>query len=553
MSENRPGSAQLIGEEADARRRTAARFAELRKAVGSESGDGNNGSGGGNREIAEALLLAALGATVGRGGLSNAGSLSRAALHGSLHKRSSQSRGEGFFPEEHVAFSPNVSMAGLTLARQGDPRMVAQALGLDVDRVREVQRNLRIQDMDTVLRGDYDRGVIEQAARVNVWRQGPDPNTPPEQLWRRALGEDADLSGMNARELALTWLSAANSTEPGAREAQERVFDELAEKHPQVAEAIERHTRKDVNFVGDPHSARIDANSVMSAASPQANGRPMETMEQLWTRTIPTFKDPRENLDKLRDTAESLTAAVVDGRAPVTSLGELRQNASANKALPGFAKDYQEGRRLAQARADKGQLNAFPQGDGILYALDKGRGLPVDEQPRGRAEFIAAGNAVKADLRAHDASRSANPRLVMDSRLPETLGQLGQAQQLAGASAVARPQESRTADARASATTGNSDVRYPRGEAAREAHRDGGGVRLGRLDGKQVAAGNRHTRDSGTRYRHGETLKAVKGESPVGLPKKQRQARAALARLKVQETNSRRTARTTRTRRAAAR
>ncbi|WP_143831864.1 hypothetical protein [Nocardiopsis sp. CNR-923] len=532
MSENRPAGNPRIYEEERARQLVAARWAALQKAIGS----GEGGGGGGNKEIAEALLLTTLGATVVRGRLSSAGYLRRAAVEGALRKRSARSRGEGFFGEAETPFSPDISMAGLSLARQADPSLVARKLGLDADRVREVQRNLRIQDMDAVLRGDYHRGVIEQAARVNVWRQGPDPNTPPEQLWRRALDEDVDISSMKDRERALIWLSAANSTEPGAREAQAKAYDELP---IQMREAIERHTVKDINFTGDPHSARIDANSIMSAASPQANGRPMETMEQLWTRSIPAFKDPREDLGKLRDTAESLSAAVLDGRAPVNALTQVKANLMYNKALPDFTKDFEAARQRSQARADKGLGRPFFQGDGILDALDKARGFPVTDQPRGRAGFIAAGNAIKAQLRAHGTARTANPRLTMDSRLPETIGQVHRAHRLGGASGVVSPHR---------AVTAQSDVGYPQGKVVRTKHRDGGGVRLGRVE---IARGNHETRAYAEGHRRGRPARG--GESAVGLPKKKQHARVALARLKERETDLNRTTTTSKPHRAAAR
>ncbi|MFE6384897.1 hypothetical protein [Nocardiopsis dassonvillei] len=426
----------LTGQKADERSRNRQRLADLVRASGAESG-----GGGGERDITEALLLAAMHTPFGRGGLSNSGDLSRAALHHALRRRSGQSRAEGFFAEEHVGYSPNIAVAGLGLARQADPRVVSQVLGVDVQRVHDHQRDLRVQDVDRVLRADYHTGRIERAARTSMQLLDPVPDTPPEHRWRRGLDENLDVSRMNARELALNWLSAANSNEPGAREAQERFFGELAQKHPQLAESIERGMVRDPGFTGRTDSARIDANSVMAGASWQADGRPMETMEEYWAKAVPWFKDDRADLNRLRDTAESVFTASLDGRVPAAVGNELVRNAAENRALPGFAQDYREGRELAGTRADRGGAEVFVQGEAFLHALDKARGAPLNEGPRDRAGAIAAGNAAKAELRAHDATRAADPRLVLgDSRLPGDRGQLDSAL-TANGRAVVRPQE----------------------------------------------------------------------------------------------------------------
>jgi hypothetical protein len=503
MSGNGSPGGLLTDEVAVARRITAARFAALRANMGSESGDKG---GGGNKEIAEALLLAAMGAALGRTGLGNKEVLGRAAVHGALRKRRAQSRGEAFFPEESVGYSPNVALAGVGLARRADARMVAQALGVEVARVRQVQRDLRIQDMDGVLRADYHTGVIEQAARAHLWQQGPGgPETPPEQVWRLALDEDTNLSKMEPRDLAQGWLSAANSHEPGAREAQERFFAALAERGWEIAESIERHTVKDVNYVGDPHSSRIDANSIMSAASPRANGRPMQTMEEAWNKAIPALKDPRSDLDKERDAIESLVTAVQDGRAPGSAVLNAIDSA---KGLPGLAKNYEKGLKAAEARAAKGDSLTFPQGEALLYGLDKHRGFPVND-PRDRAQDTRAVNTGGAALRAQDpaAAVAADPRLLLGegAGLHKSAAQLKLGHERLNPSA--RP-EVGLAEATSRGTgpaNGSENLRYANGAGVRARHGDGQGVRLGGNERRaEVREGNRNSRVSRRTYHSGD-------------------------------------------------
>ncbi|RKS06196.1 hypothetical protein DFP74_1820 [Nocardiopsis sp. Huas11] len=539
----------LTDEVAEARRLTAARFAELKANMGSESGD--KGGGGGNKDFAEALLLAVMGSTVSRTGLSNQGSLARAAVHGALRKRSEQSRGAAFFAEEHVGYSPNVAMAALGLARKADPRMVAQALGVDVARVRQAQQSLRLQDMDGVLRADYHTGVIEQAARANLWQQGPGgPDTPPEQVWRLALDENTDLGKMSARDLAQVWLSAANSQEPGAREAQEKAFDALAENHHlEIAESIERHTWKDVNFVGDPHSSRIDANSVMSAASPQADGRPMQTMEEVWNKAIPAVKDPGADPNKVRDSVESLIAAALDGKAPGASLLQVVNDA---KRIPGFTEAYNKGLEKSEARAAKGGADTFPQGEALLYALDKNRGFPTNE-PRDRDQDVRAVNAGGAALRSpNDPAVAADPRLVLSegAKLPKGVGQVRLGQERLGASAVNRPEVGLAeADARRTgAAKGSTDVRSANGAGVRARHEDGQGVRVDRKERRaEITAGNRHSGEQRQNYLRGKAASTVGGDSQP--PQGKRAAQAAKVRLMASHNRHRRTTASTTTRR----
>ncbi|GAA1449988.1 hypothetical protein [Nocardiopsis tropica] len=536
MSAKRP-KGQISGKKADELRRNRARLAELLASSGAGSG------GGGDADIREALFLAAIGSSVGPGGISNSGALARGSLYHSLRKRSRQSRGEQFYAEEHVGYSPEVAMGGLGLIRRADARLVADVLGTDVQRVREVQRNTALQDVDAVLRADYRTGRIEQALREGM--RGQDPDTPPEHLWRRGLDETLDTGRMNPRELALHWLSAANSNEPGAREAQERFFDELAEKHPQLAESVERHMLRDPHHTGSAASSRIDANSVMAGASPQADGRPLETMEEYWAKAVPWFKDNRADVNKLRDDAESLSAAVLDGRVPVTVLADVRANAVANKSLPGFGEDHDRNLERAQARVAGGAADAFPPGDALLDTFDRARGYPVDSLPD-RAASVAAGNAVKADLRAHDATRALSPALVLgDSRLPVTGAQAGSAL-AANGSAVLRPDGVRTLGAREG--EGDAPGRGPgaRGPEARVAEQ---------RERREKRTAIARTRAQAALYRRGEAARAAAGDSPRGLPAQRAQQERAAGRLTAvhEGQRRRRSATTAHTRTARAR
>jgi len=536
MSPNRP-KGQISGKKADELRRNRARLAELLTPSGPESG------GGGDQEIREALFLAAISSSVGQGGLSNSGALARGSLYHSLRKRSRQSRGEQFYTEEHVGYSPEVAMGGLGLIRRADARVVADVLGADVQRVREVQQNLKLEDVDQVLRADYGTGRIEQAARLSMQSQGPDPDTPPEHLWRRGLDETLDTGRMNPRELALHWLSAANANEPGARDAQERFFGELAEKHPQLAESMERHMLRDQNYTGSAASSRIDANSVMAGASPQADGRPLETMEEYWAKAVPWFKDNRADLNKLRDDAESLSAAVLNGRVPGTVLVDVRANAVANRNLPGFGEDHDRNLEAARARASGGAANAFPQGEALLDTFDRARGYPSNSLPD-RAGSVAAGNAVKADLRAHDATRALGPNLVLgDSRLPVTTAQLGRAQDTNGR-AVLRPDEARALgeqDREGAVRGRGSDARDPVARVAEQRER------------REKRTAIARTRAQAALYRRGEAARAAAGDSPRGLPTDRRRQRSAAGRLTAVHEGQRRSVTTTHTRTARAR
>ncbi|MEU0236900.1 hypothetical protein ABZ234_04355 [Nocardiopsis sp. NPDC006198] len=528
MSPKRP-KGQISGKKADELRRNRARLAELLASSGAGSG------GGGDADIREALFLAAIGSSVGPGGISNSGALARGSLYHFLRKRSRQSRGEQFFAEEHVGYSPGVAMGGLGLIRRADARLVADVLGADVQRVREVQRNTVLQDVDAVLRADYRTGRIEQALRAGMRGQGPDPDTPPEHLWRRGLDETLDTGRMNPRELALHWLSAANSNEPGAREAQERFFAELAGKHPQLAESVERHMLRDPNHTGSAASSRIDANSVMAGASPQADGRPLETMEEYWAKAVPWFKDSRADLNKLRDDAESLSAAVLDGRVPVTVLADVRAGAAANKSLPGFGEDHDRNLEKARARVSGGAADAFPQGDALLDTLDRARGYPVNSLPD-RAGSVAAGNAVKADLRAHDATRALGPALVLgDSRLPVTSAQLGRARDENGG-AVLRPDGVRGLGARDG--EGIAPGRGPgaRGSEARAAEQG---------ERREKRTELARTRAQAALYRRGEAARAAAGDSPRGLPAQRAQRERAVGRLTAVHEGQRRRRSTT--------
>jgi hypothetical protein len=543
MSGNGSPGGLLTDEVAEARRITAARFAELRANMGSESGDKG---GGGNKEIAEALLLAAMGSKE---------VVAKAALHGALRKRRVQSRGEAFFPEEHVGYSPNVAMASLGLARQADARGVAQALSVDVRQVREVQRNLRIQDMDAVLRADYHTGVIEQAARANLWQQGRGgPDTPPEQVWRLALDDNVDLGRWDPRDLAQGWLSAANSHEPGAREAREKFYEAIGDNHAQAGEAIDRQIGKDVNFVGDPHSSRIDANSVMSAASPQVNGRPMQTMEEAWNKAIPAFKDPRSDPNKLRDTAESLITAAHDGKVPGAALLNMIDNAK--RTFPGFTENYKKGLNTAEARVAKGDPNKFPQGDAILYALDKNRGFPVPV-PRDRAQDTRAVNTGGATLRAQDpaAAVAADPRLLLGegAGLHKSAGQLKLGHERLNPSARPEVGLAEATSRGTGAANGSENLRYANGARVRARHGDGQGVRLGGNERRaEVREGNRNSRVSRRTYHSGDVARGVHGDTR--LPRDSVRMRKAVTRA-LHQSNSRlhKKATTTTTRRGAAR
>jgi hypothetical protein len=556
MSGNGSPGGLLTDEMAETRRIITARFTALRANMGSESGDKG---GGGNKEITEALLLAAMGAALGRTGLGNKEVLGRAAVHGALRKRRAQSRGEAFFPEESVGYSPNVALAGVGLARRADARMVAQALGVEVARVRQVQRDLGVKEMDGVLRADYHTGVIEQAARANLWHQGPGgPETPPEQVWRLALAEGTDLSRMEPRDLAQGWLSAANSHEPGARDAQERFFEALSDKHPQIAESIERHTVKDVNFVGDPHSSRIDANSVMSAASPQANGRPMQTMEEAWNKAIPAMKDPRSDPHQWRDAIESLVTAVQDGRAPGASVLDAINDA---KGITGFAQSYDKGLKRAEARLAKGDPHTFPQGEALLYGLDQHRGFPTND-PRDRAQDTRVINAGGAALRSQDpaAAVATDPRLLLGegAGLHKSAGQVKLGHERLGASGVVRPDvalaKADGLSARAANSNGSADVRYPQGARARAEHRDGQGARVGRVErDKLVAAGNKHSGDQRRDYHDGASPRTVRGDSRLARGKEAPKAQARLMAAHKKHRRVTTTTVTTTTRRGAAR
>ena len=430
----RPNTNPLTDETAEDRRRTRGQIDALGRSSETESG-----SSGSNSDFIEALLRAAMNAPFGRGGLGNSGLLAMASMYYNLRRRSQRDRGEekGRLPDEHMRSAP-VAQAAVHLLGQADPRVAARELpGADVQQLQAVQRNARFEDVEAVLHSDFLRGsTLERIARENLQEKGPDSDTPPEQLWRRGLDEPLDTSRMNAREVAMYWLSAAMSTEPGARDVQGELADALAEKHPQLWESIERGMAQDPNYVDDILSSRVDKATALAGAVWQADGRPLETMEEYWTKAVSWFKDKRADLNHLRDAAESMITAVQDGKIPIDHLNTAIDNAKQN--IPGFAENYRKALDAAKTRT-AGEKDAFPQGDAFLDALDQARGYPVKDQPRDRAE--AARTAKATASRTQDPTQMAGPEGVLpDSRLPTDVGQVGRAVK-GNRAAIARPQE----------------------------------------------------------------------------------------------------------------
>lgn len=495
MSERNGGVGRWDDEEARSRRRTREQPTSPREGGGSDSG-------GGPLDTADALLAAAMRTPIGRGGMTNSGWLAMASLHGHLRKRRLQSSGEAFFPEAHVAGSPALVQAALHLARGADPAAAAAALpGADTRQVREVRDRLDFATMARVLERDLVSGNLERTAHAALQERGIDPGTPTGQSWRRAL-DGSDLSKLRPRDLGALYLAAADAHGPQARQAEARIFESLAERHPQLAESLERGLARDPAFAGDPLSSRIDKNSALAGAVWQADNRPLETMEEYWVKAGPWFKDARADTNRLRDTAESVITAALDGRAPGGSVLGIIDNAKRN--LPGFDDRYREGLALAQERAGTGTGSGFPQGDAVLYALDKERGFPVNEARQDRGAVVRAGNEDAARLRAATGPDTPGRRPELaDSRLPENRGQAERAVESNGR-AVARTPTTRLDRAR----QGSLDER-------RERNRD-------RVE---------QARAQGAAYRSGRTGAVLR--DGAGLPRTRVQARAAVRRATV--------------------
>ncbi|CAL9507834.1 hypothetical protein SUDANB121_03589 [Nocardiopsis dassonvillei] len=494
MSGRTGGAGRLKDEEAESRRRTRGRPTGPRETTGSDSG-------GGRLDTADALLAAAMRAPIGRGGMTNSGWLAMASLHGHLRRRRLQSSGAAFFAETHVAGSPALVHAALHLARGADPAAAAALLpGTSAREVREARDRLDAATMAKALERDLVSGNLERTAHTALQERGIDPGTPPEQSWRRAL-DGSDLDRLRPRDLVALYASAADATGPQARQAESRVLEALAERHPQLAESVERGLVQDRAFAGDPLSSRIDKHSAVAGAVWSANERPAP-MEEWLVRAVPRFKDARTDPNWRRDAAESVITAALDGRAPAGSVAALIDNARRN--LPGFDARYREGLALAEERARTGTGSGFPQGDAVLYALDRERGFPVNEARRGREAVVRTANADAARLRAGTGPDTPGRRPELaDSRLPKNRGQAERAVEANGR-AVARTPATRLDRAQ------QGDLGERRERTRRQV---------------------RQAREQRSAYRAGRT-DAVRRDS-VGLPRTRVQARAAVRRAAV--------------------
>ncbi|MFY7065177.1 hypothetical protein ACOQFV_04890 [Nocardiopsis changdeensis] len=494
MSERNGGVGRWDDEEARSRRRTREQPTGPRESGGSDSG-------GGRLDTADALLAAAMRAPIARGGMTNSGWLAMASLHGHLRRRRLQSSGEAFFPETHVAGSPALVQAALHLARGADPAAAAAALpGADTRQVREARDRLDFATMAKALERDLVSGNLERTAHAALQEKGIDPGTPPEQSWRRAL-DGSDLGRLRPRDLGALYLSAAEATGPQARQAEARVLEALAERHPQLAASVERGLVQDRAFAGDPHSARLDKNTAVAGAVWSADERPVP-MEEWLVRAVPRFKDARTDPNWRRDAAESVITAALDGRAPAGSVPALIDNA--RRSLPGFDARYREGLALAEERTRAGTGSGFPQGDAVLYALDRGRDFPVNEARQGRGAVVAAGNGDAARLRAGAGADAPDRRPELaDARLPKNRGQAERAVEANGR-AVARTPATRLDRAQ----QGNLDERRDRNrQRVQQAREQRAAYRAGRTD-------------------------AVRRDG-VGLPRTRVQANAAVRRATV--------------------
>ncbi|MDE3723164.1 hypothetical protein PWG71_17365 [Nocardiopsis sp. N85] len=529
MSERTGGAGRFKDEESESRRRTRERPTGPGEGSGSESG-------GGERDIVEALLTAAMRASIGRGGMTNSGWLAMASLHGHLRKRRLQSSGKAFFPETHVAGSPALVQAAVHLARGADPGAAAALLpGADPLRVREVRDRLDHAIVGKVLENDLASGRLETTAHTALQERGAFPGTPPEQSWRRAL-DGSDLNKLRPRDLGALYVSAGDAVGPQARLSEALISKAMAGRHPQLAASVEQGIVQDEAFAGDPLSSRIDKNTALAGAVWQADNRPMETMEEYWAKAVPWFKDARAKADELRGPAASILAAALDGKIPADSVPTMIDNAK--RHLPGFEERYREGLTFAERRARVGTGSGFPQGDAVLYALDKARGLPVNEAPRGRDAVVRAGNEDAARLRTGAVSGTADRRPeTADSRLPQNRGQTERAVEANGR-AVARAEAARPERAR----EGNLVQRRERdrareGNLAQRRERDRGRVQQARAQGAA--------------YRAGRT-DAVRRDT-VGLPRTRTQADAAVLRATVVHRRQRNTTTTSHRRSAATR
>ncbi|MFW5418695.1 hypothetical protein J0910_18950 [Nocardiopsis sp. CNT-189] len=377
----RPG---LTGDEADARRRTRGGLPE-----GYLTGRDGDRGGGGDGAVVEALMHAALRAGIRRGGLQNSGLLAAAALRGALYRR----RWTPPAPDR-PGLAPETVQAGVPLVRQGDAGEVARRLDLGRDEVQRVQRTAGHAEVSAVLHDDAAAWRLERQAHLTLKDAGPEPGTPLSGLWRSAAADAALLERASPREAALIWFSASLSHDPASSAVEGAAIDRIAERHPALWYSIERGIAQDPGFDGDLLSGRADKATALAGAVWNADGRPLETMEEYFAKALPWFRDKRADLNLLRDTAEAVAAAEADGLLPAGSSRAVIDEA--RRSVPGFSE------ALNRAREDARAGGAAPDDRlAALSAFDELRGMPQRE----RAEAAAPRAAGAADARTLNTTR----------------------------------------------------------------------------------------------------------------------------------------------------
>ncbi|WP_051065476.1 hypothetical protein [Nocardiopsis potens] len=380
-----PQRSGLTGDEADARRRTRGGLPEEYLT----GRDGDRG-GGGDGAVVEALMHSALRGGIRRGGLQNSGLLAAAALRGALYRR----RWTPPAPDR-PGLAPKAVQAGVPLVRQGDAGEVARRLDLGRDEVQRVQRTAGHAEVSAVLHDDAAAWRVERQAHRTLKDAGPEPGTPLSGLWRSAADDAALLERAAPREAALIWFSASLSHDPASSAVESAAIDRIAERHPALWYSIERGIAQDPGFDGDLLSGRADKATALAGAVWNADGRPLETMEEYFAKALPWFRDKRADLNLLRDTAEAVAAAEADGLLPAGSSRAVIDEA--RRSVPGFSEALDRARERPEARAGGAQDDRRA----ALSAFDELRGMPQQE----RAEAAAPRAAGAADARTLNTTR----------------------------------------------------------------------------------------------------------------------------------------------------
>ncbi|GAB3480552.1 hypothetical protein [Nocardiopsis coralliicola] len=372
-----------------ASRLTDAKSAERRRTRGLPESyptgrDGDRGGGGGDSAIAEALMHSALRAGIRKGGLQNSGLLAAASLRMALYRRR-------WTPpsEDRPALSPKVVQAAVPLVQQGDAGEVARQLDVGREQVGRVKQTAGFTDASELLHDHWAAWRLEQQAHRTLKDSDPAPGTPLSGLWRTAADDASVLSRAAPRDTALLWFSAANSQDPASSAVESTAIDQLAERNPALWYSIERGIVQDPEFNGDLLSGRTDKATALAGAVWQADGRPMETMEEYFAKALPWFRDKRSDLNLLRDTAEAAMTAEADGRLPAGTSRALVDDA--RRSIPGFADAFDR----ARDRAEDHAAEPGARETAALSAFDELRGMPERERAAAapRTGFVSAADA----------------------------------------------------------------------------------------------------------------------------------------------------------------